>query len=196
MSLTLTILIKGVHDMKEESEGVDIFDHTGAVTLVKSDTLNILVDVGGRGRFPEIEKKLLEANLKPEDINIVILTHFHLDHAFNIGFFPNARVIGWVHEWKDGKTFRFNDIEGWSVAEGVHILSTPGHTAESLSVLLEMPDNQKVILAGDAINQKYIETKAVSKMVNDEAMYKKSAEKILVTANYIIPGHGELIHLN
>jgi glyoxylase-like metal-dependent hydrolase (beta-lactamase superfamily II) len=188
-------LIKGTHVMEESEGGVNIVDHTGSVTLVQNGKSNILVDVGGRGRMAELQAGLAAKGLREENIDLIILTHFHLDHAFNIGLFPKARVIGWNHEWKSGSTFRFKDIETWKVEDGIHILPTPGHTPEHISVVVEMPDGKKVVIAGDAINQKYAETKTISAYAFDKNLYAQSADKILGVGHQIFIGHGETINL-
>jgi len=181
--------------MQEEATGVNIMDHTGSVTLIQNGKENILIDVGGRGRLPEIQKGLAEKGLSEDKVDLIILTHFHLDHAFNIAAFPKARVIGWNHEWKEGSTFRFKDIETWKVADGLAIVPTPGHTPEHISVLVLMDDGKKVMIAGDAINGKYVETKNVTAYSFDQNIYKQSAEKILSLSQEIHVGHGEIIRL-
>jgi glyoxylase-like metal-dependent hydrolase (beta-lactamase superfamily II) len=193
--MDINLLLKGTHVMEESEGGVNIVDHTGSVTLIRNGKDNILVDVGGRGRLPDIQKGLVDAKLKVEDIGLIILTHFHLDHAFNIASFPNARVIGWNHEWKSGSTFRFKDIETWRVADGIHILPTPGHTPEHISVVVEMDDGQKVVIAGDAINKKYADSKTISAYAFDKNLYAQSADKVLGVGHKIYIGHGETIEL-
>jgi len=64
------------------------------VLLVRANGMNILVDtgIGNKGdekfsriyqvdRNPSIEASLSRLNLKPSDIDLVINTHFHFDHA-------------------------------------------------------------------------------------------------------------------
>jgi N-acyl homoserine lactone hydrolase len=40
-----------------------------------------------------IDTQLGKIGIKPEDINYVILGHMHLDHAGNVGKFPNATIV-------------------------------------------------------------------------------------------------------
>ena len=187
------MLIKGTHVMEEVEGGTNIVDHTGSVTLIQNGQSNILIDVGGRGRLAEIQKGLAERGLKEDNIDLIILTHFHLDHAFNISAFPKARVIGWNHEWKAGSTFRFKDIEAWKVAENISILPTPGHTPEHISVVAEIGNNKKVIIAGDAINHKYADTRKIAAYAFDVNLYQQNADKILSLADKILVGHGDAI---
>src|ERR1700722_7798623 len=65
--------------------------------------LNILVDTGflsavsmtGRA-FEDNEQPstvLAKVGVRPEDIDIVVLTHLHFDHAGAFDAFPNARIL-------------------------------------------------------------------------------------------------------
>src|ERR1700730_11258984 len=47
------------------------------------------------GRSPDIaiDAQLAKIGVKPSDINYVILGHMHLDHAGNVGKFPNATIV-------------------------------------------------------------------------------------------------------
>ena len=60
-------------------------------TLIKENGLKILVDPGAN------KDKLLEAlsleGLKPEDIDMIFLTHYHLDHTINIRLFPGKDIL-------------------------------------------------------------------------------------------------------
>jgi glyoxylase-like metal-dependent hydrolase (beta-lactamase superfamily II) len=190
--MKITPLLTGTHAMKEMSAGVDIYDHTSAVTLLQNEGKNMLVDTGSRGKFQLLKDKLAGLGLTPADIDFVILTHFHLDHAYNTAFFPDARVIGWMHEWKPGATFRFADIEKMEFIGGVKIIRTPGHAEEHLSVVATDNSGKKVVLAGDAINKQFAETGEIHALCYDRDLYRQSAEKILKIADVIIPGHGEI----
>jgi len=92
--------------------------------LVKSKNENILIDTGMGDALSEkhkriygieepsaLERKLLELNLTPADIDLMILTHLHADHAGGVvrldnsgrktPRFPNARHIVQTKEWND-----------------------------------------------------------------------------------------------
>ena len=92
--------------------------------LLRSEGENILIDAGMGNALSEkhkkiygiekpsnLEGKLSELDLTPEDIDLVILTHLHADHAGGvvkldnsgrkIPRFPNARHIVQIKEWND-----------------------------------------------------------------------------------------------
>lgn len=76
--------------------------------LVRGNGVNILVDSGMAdiatitarlrvegwgGGHAALVKALADERLAPDDINYVILTHMHFDHAENLDLFPNACVV-------------------------------------------------------------------------------------------------------
>ena len=78
--------------MEESEGGVNIVDHTGSVTLVQNGKENILVDVGGTWPYGRTAGGITsKKGLKEDNIDLIILTHFHLDHAFNIGLISLRR---------------------------------------------------------------------------------------------------------
>ena len=92
--------------------------------------------------------RLAALGVQPGDIDILILTHLHWDHAANIHLFPKARVIvqreelryaaaplaphRWAYEAHPPLVMaseRYEVIDGDSeIAEGVTVHLTPGHT--------------------------------------------------------------------
>lgn len=184
-------LIVGVHDKEVVDGRTELPRHTGAVTLLRGADCAVLVDTGARGRFDEVALELEKRGLKVDDITAVILTHFHLDHAYNVSRFPRARVFAWFQEWCDGKTVRIDDIEAWNAYDDVRLIKTPGHAEEHISVITRDPEGRTVIIAGDAINEAYARTGVISAFCYDEELYHRSAKRILSLADLIIPGHGE-----
>lgn len=93
------------------------------VLLVKSDGKNILVNTGIGTKYsdryreiydiqhpPDLISGLAQQGLKPDDINLVVLTHLHFDHCGGntiyknlqselVPTFPNARYIIQKAEW-------------------------------------------------------------------------------------------------
>lgn len=122
----------------------------------------ILVDTGGHdpeegGQLHPPYKRdveqdpialLADLGVRPDDIDILILTHLHWDHAANIHLFPKARLIVQREELKYAaaplpphtwaylchprlvlQSDRYAIVEGDAqIAEGVSVHLTPGHT--------------------------------------------------------------------
>jgi glyoxylase-like metal-dependent hydrolase (beta-lactamase superfamily II) len=92
--------------------------------LIQWDGKNILMESGiGKGKLTDkqkrnfgvveeshLEEDLLELGLKPEDIDLVLMTHLHFDHACGltklvneeyVSVFPKARIITSSIEWNE-----------------------------------------------------------------------------------------------
>lgn len=167
---------------------------SSTVTLVKTNGKNIIIDPGCN------REKLLavigKENLKVEDIDFVLLTHNHLDHALLTRIFPNARVLTTEEMYKnDNQILHNNKIPEMDL----EIIQTPGHCREHC--LLVVPTKKGIyVVAGDVFW--YIEGEAQTSdigKVDDahpaEVDMKKliaSRKKILSIADWIIPGHGKM----
>jgi N-acyl homoserine lactone hydrolase len=114
----------------------------------------------------DIRHRLGELGLAPEDIDILVSTHFHFDHAGNHGDFGSARIIAqraaYVYAKENPGRFpadcwdlphlQYELIEGdVEIVPGVTLLSTPGHVPGHMSVLVRLPNTGPIILAIDAI---------------------------------------------
>jgi len=124
----------------------------------------------------EMEVQLAKAGVKPEEIDIVILTHLHWDHVGNVAKFPNAQFICSQEELRFAfdplpclyvayealqlgmepiflkvieriKTVEMKDKE---ISEGVRLIPLPGHTPGSIGVVVETEKGPHVI-TGDAV---------------------------------------------
>jgi len=64
--------------------------------LVQSDRV-VVVDTGPRVSVPNLIEGIVEAGVHPEEVDYIILTHIHMDHAGGIGTvvkeMKNARVV-------------------------------------------------------------------------------------------------------
>jgi glyoxylase-like metal-dependent hydrolase (beta-lactamase superfamily II) len=91
--------------------------------LLKTERGWIIVDTGQVGDEEEILKALVDLGLEKSDIDIIVNTHSHPDHCANNRLFSRAKTI----YPKDGEL----------IAPGVRALATPGHSPDSISVLVD-----------------------------------------------------------
>ncbi|MCP8615689.1 MBL fold metallo-hydrolase [Salirhabdus salicampi] len=87
-------------DLGDDVTLIDLFDlnmesRTGSYVL-HSEKLTI-VETSASPSIPYLIRGLEQLNIKPEDIEYVIVTHIHLDHAGGVGLLlekcPNAKVV-------------------------------------------------------------------------------------------------------
>jgi len=123
------VLVVGQH--KVEGDKLII---GATVTLIKSDK-NIIVDPGYFPDQVKVIQELAKISLKPEDIDIVFLTHLHLDHVSNVGLFKKSYIYcklnknypGQYHVPLKGYLKRTDIKDGLKLAKDVEYLLTPGH---------------------------------------------------------------------
>jgi glyoxylase-like metal-dependent hydrolase (beta-lactamase superfamily II) len=167
-------------------------DHEGNLTfpfscfLVRSGDRRVLIDTGlgwlkmftftGGALLGELAK----ADVKPEDIDTVFVTHLHVDHCGTCvvpdgesvrAAFPKATYRWtsaehehWLHAPQaPGSDFTVRDMQevladrfepaqdGATIAPGVSVYATPGHTPGHASVILSSGSERAFVL-GDAIS--------------------------------------------
>lgn len=111
--------------------------------------------------------RLAQLGVRPEEIDILVTTHFDFDHVGNHADFGNSRIVAqrrsYTFELDSGDPFtrdlwdlpnlQYDLIEGdVEIAPGVELLLTSGHAPGHMSVLVRLPNSGTVILAIDAIS--------------------------------------------
>ncbi|WP_185022459.1 N-acyl homoserine lactonase family protein [Rathayibacter sp. PhB185] len=191
------------------------FAGVSTVALVSSGERRILIDTGGLGDRPGLESGLAAAGLRFEDIDTVVLTHLHFDHAANAELFPRADLV--VHEAELAHATQSPHGAGYSaqitaavadhaglkactVAEllltpGVVVLHTPGHTPGSISVLVDA--EERTLVTGDAIKGRAdIAAGSPSGPTTDDDAWIESARRIIAGADTVLPGHDVALDLD
>jgi glyoxylase-like metal-dependent hydrolase (beta-lactamase superfamily II) len=198
----IKVLIVGNHHVGPEEGRVDL---NSTVTLIKSNK-NILVDTGSFKDEQELINALDKEGLSVDDIDLVVLTHLHLDHILNVHLFKNSKILckfspkypGQTHFPQEGCIRRTEIIDGTEIADGVYTMLTPGHTWDSISVVVETEEG-KVIISGDALAaEEYsnLDKKPFEVATFDMKLFDESRKKILAKADYVIPGHGKKFKVN
>ncbi len=179
------------------------------VTLVESHGERILIDVTHYGRRRLLLNALSNKNLSPEDIDIVILTHLHWDHALNVDLFKNSRIYVSENELdynnriaaEDQFTIRkFNRLidqnnivyarGGDHISNEVSIVDTRGHTEGHISVAVGNP-NDGFVATGDSITnmRAWHRNRPDIVMFNEEYALKSVEETKKLGYKLVIPGH-------
>lgn len=163
--------------------------------LIKDSGKLILVDPGANSKL--LSQRLAQEKLKPSDIDIIFLTHYHPDHILNIRLFPQADIY-------DGNTIYRGDREiiydGKTIpGTAVKVIATPGHAHEHASLLVKTKEGIYAV-AGDvfwwedgqepAMDKKSL-LRLTDEFVKDKVALRKSRRKLLKLADFIIPGHGK-----
>lgn len=105
--------------------------------------------------------------LAPSDIDILVMTHTHIDHVGGLADFPGAPLVIGASEraldrplyWGDVKPFDWPDVETLcmegdaDLCEGLRVLVTPGHSPGHISLILTLPETGPVLLTADAISR-------------------------------------------
>ena len=112
-----------------------------------------------------LPNQLASIGLKVEDINHVINTHLHFDHAGNNILFPHATfyvqrehyalALGsdtFPNEYWNQPNFKFELIDGdCQLFPGIKVIQSPGHVAGHQSILVELEKSGIKMICGDAI---------------------------------------------
>jgi len=221
-----TITLDSFEDSTNQTRAFKKFCGIGggsSVTYIRSDK-KIIIDTGydfeedtGETNRQRNRKILIDAlnaaDITPEEIDIVFLTHCHFDHLLNYSIFSESKIMMSQLEL-ERKNFHFGALkEGDQIADGVTVLATPGHTRGHCSLLCETDNLRhvtrsdsggrimgigrlKVVIAGDAvINASYFMQDKIWSYNADfysEIAAKESQHKIQRIADFIIPGHGTM----
>jgi glyoxylase-like metal-dependent hydrolase (beta-lactamase superfamily II) len=126
-------------------------------------------------------------------VALVLLTHRHHDHAAGARYF--ARLTGAPVRALDPTLVLGSEAlgEGDVVAAAgceLRVLSTPGHTADSLSFLLEGPDTGLAVLTGDTVLGRG--TTVIAHPDGALGPYLGSLRRLaeLADGTTVLPGHG------
>jgi N-acyl homoserine lactone hydrolase len=151
--------------------------------------------------------------LEAGDVDLVVLSHLHFDHAGGAALFAKSELVVQQDEYAAAhhppaflSTFYYRknfDLPGYrwrlldgdaELAPGLTVLRTDGHTPGHQSLLVELPGAGPVILAGDACYwTESIDQERVPGVVFDpsRALHAIKRLKTLarLTGGRIFPGH-------
>ena len=148
--------------------------------LIKHGDDYLLWDTGHAMTTPNVAPKvslvdqLAKANLKPDQIKYVAISHYHGDHVGQVGSFPKATLLIGQGDWdvltspkppanaavapfahwikEDGKVEPVPQDKDVFGDGSVIMLYTPGHTPGHHSLLVKLPQTGAVLITGDLVH--------------------------------------------
>jgi N-acyl homoserine lactone hydrolase len=162
--------------------------------------------------------QLAEIGLKPPDVTYVAISHTHGDHIGNVGLFPDAKILiqraeyEWIHG-SNGPNENVNQLMALArrllgnprylrLAEGdldvfgdgsVTLISTPGHTPGSQSLLVHLKNSGFIILSGDVVHLEENFAKSRVPSLNTD---KKASIESMERIRQIIKTHKAIMFIN
>lgn len=183
--------------------------------------------MGASGSWPEVREedhivaRLASIGLAPEEIDILVCTHFDPDHAGNHALFGhselvvqrahyeaalagNARLQRVRSEW-DAPHLSYRLIDGdTELLPGIELIESSGHVIGHQSVLVRLPHTGPVLLAIDALPSAVLDdtdimdadNRAFLAMDEDKDLTRQSTRKLADLARregvqLIVFGHDE-----
>lgn len=174
------------------------------------DGTNVLIDSGFPKNMqpppgmalPEMGKDVLEQlaqiGLQPDDIQLLVGTHFDGDHAGNHDAFKKAELIvqrkhyelarsGYPRfartraQW-DHPDLRYRLVDGdTELLPGLELIETSGHVPGHQSVLVRLPETGPVLLTIDAVpvRSAFTPERVAGPMDENEELLRASTRKLL-----------------
>lgn len=194
--VTIDLLLHGIPGRTDEG-----YLGQSSVALVDGETI---VDTGSLARRPMLIDALEASETDPTDVEHVLLTHLHFDHAENLDLFPNATVYVYAPElarveagefdWAtsryaeamlaDCDVVRFNEGE---IIDGIEAMHTPGHVQHHVSFLVDA--DLTYGLTGDAVkNVREFGTRNPFTLYDDE-IARETIEELAERLDFVVPGH-------
>ncbi|CAB4677108.1 unannotated protein [freshwater metagenome] len=153
------------------------------------------------------EAQLAKMGIRKSDLDLLIISHTHIDHVGNIGAFPGVPILIGAGEralpkpiyWRGKQPLEWPDSEyilvdeDFDLGPGFKVLHAPGHTPGELALLIDLPETGSVLLTSDAISRESEVAEGCLDSTNPEEALA-TAHRILKLAKdrdaFVIYGHG------
>jgi N-acyl homoserine lactone hydrolase len=183
---------------------------SGCYLIETSDEQHILIDSGLPADYtpqpgaPKVQNEknvishLADLGLHPNDIDLLICTHFDVDHAGYHDAFTQAELIVQREHYElarsghprfaaarahwDHPSLRYRLVDGdTELIPGLTLLETSGHTPGHQSVLVRLPESGPILLTIDAVMMQRVFTVERQAWQNDdnETQLRASTQKLL-----------------
>jgi glyoxylase-like metal-dependent hydrolase (beta-lactamase superfamily II) len=187
MPAEVKILIEGYTNANEVSQ-ISEEQVCSTITLIRDENSIIVVDPGVLKNQQALIDALEKENLTVQDVDIVCITHSHLDHYRNIGMFPNAKTLEYFGLWEEDK------VQHWKeqFSTNIQVLHTPGHDYSGITLFVTTADGV-VAICGDVFwKENYPMTPQEDAFASNPDKLRESRDMILRMADWIVPGHGPI----
>lgn len=201
----------------------------GAFVLEDTNGEYVLVDTGAPSAREIREKgyglrqmedsveyvdEIRKLGVKPEQVKRIILTHLHWDHAWNLEYFPNARIIVQKKELEFAvnptpnarKSYGLTKQIGgpdWlkallqieavdgdtAICPGIRVITTPGHTPGSQTVIVDTKDGGYLLVNDFAMNMRNFTQAIPTGSIHSVSDWYESYEKIKALQMKLLPTH-------
>jgi glyoxylase-like metal-dependent hydrolase (beta-lactamase superfamily II) len=204
-----------------------LVEHPGAGPFLLDTGLHASI-AGGRGNLGLLRAIVVRLEMDPEDaapaqigardvdvedVNLIVMTHLHYDHASGASQFPDAKLLVERREWEaahgrlgfthgytrkqldPGLDWRAIDVAGEADLFGdgsVRAVHTPGHTKGHLSFVLRLQNGRLVVTADAALAQRTLDERLLPLLLDDDDAYRASLDKVIALArdaDHVVTGH-------
>ncbi len=155
-----------------------------------------------------VPAQILARGVDPADVELVVMTHLHHDHASGIGQFPDATFVVEQREWTAASSggimqgYRPQHLDGarnWQTVDlataspddgfdhvvdllgdgSFRLVGTPGHTAGHMSVLLRVADGDLLLTSDAAYARRSIDEHLIPMTITgSQEQYEQSLRQI------------------
>jgi len=163
------------------------------------------------GAADTIAGQLATLGLRPVDVDLVVNSHLHLDHCGGNLHFAHcplllqaaeleaARALGSPYQGFTGWNepgLRYQTILGdYTLAPGVELLATPGHTPGHQSLLLRLPNSGVLLVTFDAVYTRALWEADELGAAADPAAARASVDRLRAVASQtgaqVVCGHDQ-----
>lgn len=172
----------------------------------REDRLDAFGEVLSCGPENTLRAQLAKAAVTPDEIDLFILTHTHIDHIGGLGDVLQAPMLIGAPERALPRPLYWGDVQplDWperayveiardeTIGPDFEVLLTPGHAPGQLALMLELPATGPVLLTSDAISRPE-EVSERFEGTDDATTALHHAERILDIADrrgaFVIYGH-------
>jgi glyoxylase-like metal-dependent hydrolase (beta-lactamase superfamily II) len=180
------------------------YDSTNSY-LISQDTTRLLIDVGWPGTLPKLLNIFKRKRIPLQDVKYLLVTHYHPDHAGlaqevklkgiqlvvlenQLSFIPKLRTYMKPSNpfleitLDDNRNLSFKDSRAFLLRLGIggEIIHTPGHSDDSISLILD----EGIAFTGDLPGSTWAEEDSMQQV-------ELSWQKIrALNVKTIYPGHG------